>query len=193
MERCLGLPTGSSAGAPEQLESVWCNRANRENPGGSGKPERSNYPWRRRAPPWANCSSATNCCEPIVGRAQAGMAVFGTCTGLILLAREIEQSDQPRLGLLDMTVRRNTFGRQVDSFETDLPIPALGPEPFRAYSSGRRKCSGWSGCRGIGPLPRAQSTCQTEQISGGGISPRVDLGLPLAPVLFRRMLFRGVT
>ncbi|MGE5549068.1 MAG: pyridoxal 5'-phosphate synthase glutaminase subunit PdxT [Bacteroidota bacterium] len=70
--------------------------------------------------------------QPIRERAQAGMAVFGTCTGLILMAREIEQSDQPRLGLVDMTVRRNTFGRQVDSFETELPVPALGPEPLRA-------------------------------------------------------------
>ena len=69
---------------------------------------------------------------PIRERALAGMAVFGTCTGLILMARRIEGSDQPRLGLIDMTVRRNTFGRQVDSFETDLEIPALGPEPMRA-------------------------------------------------------------
>jgi 5'-phosphate synthase pdxT subunit len=70
--------------------------------------------------------------EPIRTRAQAGMPVLGTCAGLILLAREIEGSDQPRLGLLDVTVRRNAYGRQLDSFETDVPVPALGPEPVRA-------------------------------------------------------------
>jgi 5'-phosphate synthase pdxT subunit len=70
--------------------------------------------------------------EPIRARARAGMPILGTCTGLILLAREIEGSDQPRLGLLDVTVRRNAYGRQLDSFETDLNVPALGPEPVRA-------------------------------------------------------------
>ena len=70
--------------------------------------------------------------EPIGERAAAGLAIFGTCTGLILLAREIEGSTQPRLGLMDMSVRRNTFGRQVDSFEADLDVPVLGPEPLRA-------------------------------------------------------------
>lgn len=59
-----------------------------------------------------------------------GMPVYGTCAGLILLCERIENSDQPRLGLLDATVRRNAFGRQVDSFEVDLPIRELGAEPF---------------------------------------------------------------
>jgi pyridoxal 5'-phosphate synthase pdxT subunit len=70
--------------------------------------------------------------EPIRERARAGMPILGTCAGLILLAREIEGSDQPRLGLLDVTVRRNAYGRQVESFETDVAVPALGPEPVRA-------------------------------------------------------------
>lgn len=66
-------------------------------------------------------------------RVAEGMAVFGTCTGMILLAKEIESSDQPRLSLMDMTVRRNAFGRQVDSFETDLDIPEAGNgRPIRA-------------------------------------------------------------
>lgn len=55
-----------------------------------------------------------------------GMPVYGSCAGLILLCRDIEGSDQPRLGLLDATVRRNAFGRQVDSFETSLAMPVLG-------------------------------------------------------------------
>lgn len=61
-----------------------------------------------------------------------GMPAFGTCAGLILLCREIENSSQPRLGLLNACVRRNAFGRQVDSFETDLSMPVLGDRPFPA-------------------------------------------------------------
>ncbi|HEM60878.1 MAG TPA: pyridoxal 5'-phosphate synthase glutaminase subunit PdxT [Chloroflexi bacterium] len=54
-----------------------------------------------------------------------GKAIWGTCAGLIFLARRVEGIEQPLLGLMDVTVRRNAFGRQVDSFETELPIPAL--------------------------------------------------------------------
>lgn len=61
--------------------------------------------------------------EAIIRRAGEGMGIFGTCMGMILLARDIEGSDQPRLGLMDITVLRNAFGRQIDSFETDLEIP----------------------------------------------------------------------
>jgi pyridoxal 5'-phosphate synthase pdxT subunit len=70
--------------------------------------------------------------EPLRRRAEEGMPLFGTCTGLILMAREIVGSEQPRLGLLDVAVERNAFGRQLDSFEADLEIPALGGPPVRA-------------------------------------------------------------
>jgi pyridoxal 5'-phosphate synthase pdxT subunit len=63
---------------------------------------------------------------------RAGFPIFGTCTGLILLAKEIIGSDQPRLGLMDITVERNAFGRQIASFEGDLDIPELGVPPFHA-------------------------------------------------------------
>ncbi len=62
----------------------------------------------------------------IIERAQKGMPVFGTCAGMIVLAAEIEGSEQFRLGLMDIEVKRNAFGRQVDSFETPLSIPVLG-------------------------------------------------------------------
>lgn len=66
-------------------------------------------------------------------RAEEGMPVYGTCAGLIVMAREIEgYPAQPRLGLLDVAVARNAFGRQVDSFEVDLPVPKLGEPPVRA-------------------------------------------------------------
>ena len=64
--------------------------------------------------------------EPLRNQAAAGKPVYGTCAGLILMAREIEGSDQTRLGLMDVTVARNAFGRQVDSFEADVPIPEIG-------------------------------------------------------------------
>ncbi len=70
--------------------------------------------------------------KKIAEAAHQGMPVYGTCTGLILLAKEIVGSDQPRLGLMDVTVLRNAFGRQVDSFEADLRIDDIGPDPVRA-------------------------------------------------------------
>ena len=56
---------------------------------------------------------------------------WGTCAGMIMLAKDIGRS-QPLLGVMDIAVNRNAFGRQVDSFETDLDVPVLGPEPFHA-------------------------------------------------------------
>ncbi len=64
--------------------------------------------------------------------AAGGLPIYGTCAGLILLAKEIGGSDQPRLGLMDIRVKRNAYGRQVESFETDLDIPSIGKDPFRA-------------------------------------------------------------
>lgn len=70
--------------------------------------------------------------DPLRSFVQSGWPVFGTCAGLIMLAKEIVGSSQPRLGLMDIAVERNAFGRQVESFETNLDMPALGPEPLRA-------------------------------------------------------------
>lgn len=66
--------------------------------------------------------------EALRGFHAAGGALFGTCAGAILLAREVTGPHQPSLGLLDAVVERNAWGRQVDSFETRLPAPALGGE-----------------------------------------------------------------
>ena len=70
--------------------------------------------------------------DPLRQRIEKGMPVYGSCAGLILLCREIENSDRPRLGVLDAVVRLNAFGRQVDSFETELDIPELGQSPIPA-------------------------------------------------------------
>ena len=68
--------------------------------------------------------------EPIVALARSGAPVYGTCAGMILLAARIADDDEPVLGLLDITVQRNAYGRQLDSFEADLAIPSLGEEPL---------------------------------------------------------------
>jgi 5'-phosphate synthase pdxT subunit len=61
-----------------------------------------------------------------------GFPIFGTCAGLVLLAKKIPGSTVETLGLMGITVRRNAFGRQVDSFETELAVPVLGEKPFHA-------------------------------------------------------------
>ncbi len=68
--------------------------------------------------------------EPIKGQAQAGLPIFGTCAGMIVVAQNILDFDQFSLDLIDIDVKRNAFGRQVDSFEMDLPVKDLGEEPF---------------------------------------------------------------
>jgi pyridoxal 5'-phosphate synthase pdxT subunit len=67
--------------------------------------------------------------QPILELAEQGAPILGTCAGMILLAREIAGPEPPVLGLLDVRVRRNAFGRQLDSFETDLEVPLLGGLP----------------------------------------------------------------
>lgn len=71
--------------------------------------------------------------EPLRKRVAAGMPTFGTCAGMILLADRIEDgiAGQETVGGIDMIVRRNAFGRQVDSFEADVAVEDL-PEPFHA-------------------------------------------------------------
>jgi 5'-phosphate synthase pdxT subunit len=70
--------------------------------------------------------------EPIAALARRGAPMFGTCAGLILLADRLADGDLPVFGLLDVEVRRNAYGRQLDSFEADLDAPALGSAPLHA-------------------------------------------------------------
>ncbi len=65
--------------------------------------------------------------EALQRRIAEGLPVFGTCAGAILLAREIENSVQPRIGAMDMIIRRNAYGRQIESFEADaVALPCSG-------------------------------------------------------------------
>jgi 5'-phosphate synthase pdxT subunit len=69
--------------------------------------------------------------EPIRDRCESGMPVLGTCAGMIFLATSTADGHQPQLGVLDACVKRNAFGRQVDSFEADMDVVGL-EEPMRA-------------------------------------------------------------
>ena len=70
--------------------------------------------------------------QPILDLAARGAPLFGTCAGMIVLAREIVGDETPILPLIDITVERNAFGRQLESFETELAVPVLGGTPVHA-------------------------------------------------------------
>jgi 5'-phosphate synthase pdxT subunit len=67
---------------------------------------------------------------PIREKALAGMPVMGTCAGMVLIAKTLADDGMKPLALMDISVRRNAFGRQVDSHEAELSIPVLGDKPF---------------------------------------------------------------
>lgn len=69
--------------------------------------------------------------EPLRKRAADGMPILGTCAGMIMCAKRITEGDQPLLAIVEVTVRRNAYGRQVDSFETDLSFKGLA-DPVHA-------------------------------------------------------------
>lgn len=72
--------------------------------------------------------------DPLRERLRGGLPAYGSCAGMILLASEVldTRSDAEHLGAIDMTVRRNAFGRQVDSFESDLEFEGIIGDPIRA-------------------------------------------------------------
>ena len=70
--------------------------------------------------------------EPLREKIAKGFPVYGTCAGMILLCDEILGSEQPRIGGIDAKVRRNAYGRQLESFEADFLVKEMGDQPFRA-------------------------------------------------------------
>src|SRR3954470_13368833 len=70
--------------------------------------------------------------QPILDLAASGAPILGTCAGMIVLSRSIVGGEEPVLPLLDVTVERNAFGRQLDSFETEREVPLLGETPVHA-------------------------------------------------------------
>jgi 5'-phosphate synthase pdxT subunit len=75
---------------------------------------------------------AQNLRQPLSTKLSSGIPVWGTCAGLIMLAKEIHEGHPKPLGILNIKVSRNAYGRQLDSFETDLSVPVLGDVPFHA-------------------------------------------------------------
>jgi 5'-phosphate synthase pdxT subunit len=69
---------------------------------------------------------------PLKGMALDGLPLMGTCAGMVMLAKHASATDRETLDLMDIDVKRNAFGRQVDSFEADLDIPAIGEPPYHA-------------------------------------------------------------
>lgn len=70
--------------------------------------------------------------EPLRAFAEAGGALWGTCAGMIVLGRRVPDLDRPPLGLMDVTVRRNAFGRQIESFEARVEVQGMAGGPFPA-------------------------------------------------------------
>ncbi|SHK11171.1 pyridoxal phosphate synthase yaaE subunit [Alicyclobacillus tolerans] len=70
--------------------------------------------------------------EPIREMVQQGTPIFGTCAGMIVMAKTISSGEEPHLAVMDVTVSRNSFGRQKDSFEADLDMDVIGSTPFPA-------------------------------------------------------------
>jgi len=70
--------------------------------------------------------------QPLRAFCTSGRAVWGTCAGAILLARQVDRLDRPGIAVMEITVRRNAFGRQIQSFEADIEVEGLAGGPFRA-------------------------------------------------------------
>ncbi len=77
-----------------------------------------------------NLMNGFNIFEPLKERARDGLPVMATCAGMVLLAKEVSNPDMETLALMDISVKRNAFGRQVNSFEASIDIPSLGKKPF---------------------------------------------------------------
>ena len=130
--------------------------------------------------------------EPLRTWVRAGKPVWGTCAGMILLADHAvgqKQGGQPLIGGLDVTVNRNYFGRQNQSFEVLLDAPVLGDEPFRggiypgAGDPGGRAGRAGAG-RGAGARRAGDRRSAAGADPGDGVSPGADGRCALAPAVF---------
>jgi pyridoxal 5'-phosphate synthase pdxT subunit len=120
-EHVRALEAGGAAGVPVRRESELEAVDGLVIPGGESTT-------------MSNLAIAFGLLEPIRKRIAGGMPVYGSCAGMIMLAGTVldGREDQESFGGIDMTVRRNAFGRQVDSFEAPVEIAGVGDEPFHA-------------------------------------------------------------
>jgi pyridoxal 5'-phosphate synthase pdxT subunit len=83
--------------------------------------------------------------NPLIERVKSGMALYGTCAGMILMAETIEGDSQPHLSLMDITVKRNAYGRQKESFEASFNVKGLGDDPYTGIFIRSPKITGITG------------------------------------------------
>ena len=126
--------------------------------------------------------------DPLVAALRAGLPAYGSCAGMIMLADRLVDApaDQQTFGGMDITVRRNAFGRQVDSFESDLAADWLPGEPFRAVfirapwveSRPVRPSRCWPPCRGrTGPStwsPSGRGVCWPRRSTPRSVGTRAS-------------------
>lgn len=86
-----------------------------------------------------------NILNPLTERVKSGMALYGTCAGMILMAETIEGDSQPHLSLMDITVKRNAYGRQKESFEASFNVKGLGEDPYTGIFIRSPKITGIAG------------------------------------------------
>lgn len=114
----------------------------------------------------------TGLSELLKRRVKEGLPVWGTCAGLILLAKNIV-GEQPHLGVMDITVRRNAYGSQLDSFSCRQLLPALGTAATCIYQSSVDR-KGWRTDRNFGGVCRAYHSCPARKAAGDQFSPGID-------------------
>ncbi|MDA8346559.1 MAG: pyridoxal 5'-phosphate synthase glutaminase subunit PdxT [Thermaerobacter sp.] len=119
--------------------------------------------------------------------------VFGTCAGMILLAKEIEGSEQPRLGLMDIAVRRNAFGRQRESFEEEIAVPAISTdEPIRGvFIRAPYVTSTGAGVEVLGTLDGKIVLCRQGRMLAGSFHPELTDDLRLHRYFLEEVVGQG--
>ena len=119
-------PAGRRPRAPGRAARAGCRGGAGAAAGGAGRPRRARDP-RRRVDDHRQAADRSACSSRCAPRVRGGLPAYGSCAGMILLADRILDAppDQETVGGLDVTVRRNAFGRQVDSFETDIDFEGL--------------------------------------------------------------------
>jgi 5'-phosphate synthase pdxT subunit len=119
--------------------------------------------------------------DGIVKRAEQGMPVLGTCAGLVLLAKEgdeeVQRTDTRLLGLMDMAVDRNAFGRQRESFEAELPVELPGPEwkkPFPAvFIRAPAITKVWGHCKALASVEGITVLAEQDSLMAAAFHPEL--------------------
>lgn len=125
--------------------------------------------------------------EPLGKEIAAGLAVFGTCAGMILLGTSVigGRDDQSCYGAIDLTVRRNGYGRQLASFECDVDVPAIGAAPFHAVFIRAPLVESTGAAVEI--LAVIEASADESDHPGRGFTPAGPTGVPVTtPVLCRQ-------